>query len=778
MPRLERQYLTSFLLAIWLALPAAAAEPDRVGLVLSGGGARGLAHVGVLKVLEREHIPVDVIAGTSMGAIIGGLYASGLSAEQMERELLRIDWGRMFVSRVDRQQLSQRRKEEEFEFSAAIEFGLRNGELLAPQGTLSSRGLEILLRRLTLPVRAAADFDHLPTPFRAIATDMETGGQLVLSDGSLAQAMRSSMSVPGVFAPTELLAPTPASTQAAPRGGAGALGSGPSSAQDLRILGDGGLVNNLPIDVARSMGARRVIAVNVGTPLSNRASLSSLVGVTAQMLTILTEQNVQRSIASLGEQDLLITPQLGEFTAGDFARTAQLIKLGEEAAESMLPQLRRYAVSPQAYATWRLARQQVPAPAPRLADVGFSGSEQTHPGEQVLSQFASKAGEAFDQAKAERDASLLTSSGDYERVDYHVEPRTDAKGQVVGEGLNFVLEDKPWGPNYFRVGIDLSTDLSGNSAFNLRLSHNRHWLTKDGLEWRNQASIGQNPRLFTELYQPLSLKFISSDWFVSGWGDIERRNIKLYEPDSGRELGEVSRQAGSVGLDLGQPWGGFGELRLGLVHESWRIRPVVIGPDLQLQDGQIGQVWNETGLRLRAVVDQLDYANFPQGGYRLVAEYVSGKVSGGPNDRRASFDRAEGQATWVHSWGPHTLNLHGRGLIARQPEDSTQGPYSLGGFQQLSGYKPGQLAGRALVFGRASYYLRLGNTPVLSRGVFVGGSLEAGNAWQHAHDISFGDLRYAASLFVGTDTGLGPLYLAIGRAPQGGSAVYLFIGRP
>ncbi|MBV8502029.1 MAG: patatin-like phospholipase family protein [Paucibacter sp.] len=773
MPR-PRFRLATLFLALTLTLPTpamAASERERIGLVLSGGGARGLAHVGVLKVLEREHIPVDVIAGTSMGAIIGGLYASGLSAEQLERELLRIDWSRMFATRVERQQLSQRRKEEDFEFSAAIEFGLRNGELLAPQGTLSSRGLEILLRRLTLPVRAISDFDQLPTPFRAVATDMETGEQRVLGEGGLAQAMRSSMSVPGVFAPTLWSAPK------ALEGAASSTNDAASGSED-HILGDGGLVNNLPVDVARSMGAQRIIAVNVGTPLAGRASLNSLVGVTAQMITILTEQNVLRSIATLSDQDQLITPHLGSLTNTDFARTAELIRLGELEAEELLPQLRRYAVSPELYNAWRLARQQVPLPPPLLADVGFAGSQLTHP-ERLANRLQSHAGAPFDQAKAERDANLLISSGDYERVDYRVEPHTDATGKPAGEGLSFELEDKPWGPNYFRVGIDLSTDLSGNSAFDLRVSHNRHWLTEDGLEWRNQASIGQHPRLFSELYQPLTLNLGgSSEWFASAWGELARLKLKLYQPDSGQELGELSRQSGNFGLDLGQPWGGIGELRVGLIHESWRIRPVVIGPDLQLQAGQLDQIWNESGLRLRAVVDQLDYANFPQAGYRVLLEYVSGQVSGGPNDRRASFDRAEGQATWVHSWGPHTLNLNGRGLVARQPADSTQGPYSLGGFQQLSGYQPGQLMGRALLFGRASYYLRLGQTPVLSRGVFVGGSLEAGNAWQQAHEASLSDLRYAASLFVGTDTGLGPLYLAVGRAPRGGSAVYLFIGRP
>ncbi|HEX2009996.1 MAG TPA: patatin-like phospholipase family protein, partial [Roseateles sp.] len=212
-------------------------ERPKLGLVLSGGGARGIAHVGVLKVLERERIPVDVIAGTSMGAIIGGLYASGMSAAELERELLPLAWDRVFASRVERQQLSQRRKEEDFEFSAVMELGMRDGEFRAPQSTLSSRGLEILLRRFTQPVRQVQDFDKLPTPFRAVATDMESGQQIVLASGDLALAMRSSMSVPGLFSPVEWQG---------------------------RILGDGGLVNNLPVDVARSLGAQRLIAVNVG----------------------------------------------------------------------------------------------------------------------------------------------------------------------------------------------------------------------------------------------------------------------------------------------------------------------------------------------------------------------------------------------------------------------------------------------------------------------------------------------------------------------------------
>src|SRR5690606_21882797 len=252
----------------------ATASPTRprIGLVLSGGGARGLAHVGVLKVLERERIPVDVVVGTSMGAIVGGLYAAGMSAEEIEAEVLSLDWDNVFANRVERRELSQRRKEQDFEFSPVLELGLDSHGVKTPLGSISSRGLESHLRRMTLPVRQHRNFDELPIPFRALATDMETGSPVVLKEGVLATALRSSMSVPGVFSPVEV---------------------------NGRVLGDGGLVDNVPIGVARAMGVDRLIVVNVGTPIGDRRSLESLAGVTAQMINILTEQNVQRSLATL-----------------------------------------------------------------------------------------------------------------------------------------------------------------------------------------------------------------------------------------------------------------------------------------------------------------------------------------------------------------------------------------------------------------------------------------------------------------------------------------------
>ncbi|MBO9685926.1 MAG: patatin-like phospholipase family protein [Mitsuaria chitosanitabida] len=734
-------------------VPAPAAEQahrPRLGLVLSGGGARGLAHVGVLKVLEREHIPVDVITGTSMGAIIGGLYASGMSAEDLDRELTRIAWDRLFASRVDRQDLSQRRKEEDFEFSATIEFGLRNGEVRVPTGTLSSRGLEALLRRLTLPVRNVRQFDRLPTPFRAVATDMENGHERVLAEGDLALALRSSMSVPGIFAPVEW---------------------------EDRILGDGGLVNNLPIDVAREMGADRLIAVNVGTPVGGRDSLNSLIGLTAQMINILTEQNVQRSIASMNAgEDLLVTPQLGKLTSGDFDKVRDFIKAGEDAAEALLPQLRAYAVDSRTYADWRLGRLGLKTPTVMLAAVKLEGTELTNP-ERLRSQLESKPGEAFNNEKAERDMRFLSSSGDYDRVDYHVEQRAE------GETLVFNMDDKPWGPNYFRIGMDLSTDSGGDSFFNLRLSHNRHWLTDTGTEWRNQVTIGETPRLYTELYHPLGIKLgVADDWFVSGWAEANQRKQIIYD-DSSRDLDSLGqarlvRRDAAIGFDLGQPWGRWGEVRLGAISRIRYAKPDLITTATSTPElGKLRWTSYERGIRLRTVVDQLDFANFPQHGYRFTVD-----ASGGRQDNRnltsGRFLRLNLDGTVVRSFGGHTLSFYAKGLAAQQPDDSGLGGDTLGGFHQLSGYQPNQLSGNALLFTRATYYRRLNDTPFLSRGFFLGGTLEAGNTWASRRDISLKDLRYASSVFLGSDTGLGPLYVGIGYAPRGGTAFYVFIGRP
>jgi NTE family protein len=742
-------FVTLTMLFVPLQAPAqgsTASERPRVGLVLSGGGARGFAHVGVLKALEAARVPVDVIVGTSMGAIIGGLYASGMTADDLEREILAVNWGDLFDRREPRQLLSQRRKEEDFELSPVLMLGFRNGEFVLPTGAVSTRSLEMLLRRYTLSTRHLASFDGLPTPFRAVATDMETGQAVVLDHGDLAAALRASMSVPAVFSPLEV---------------------------DGRVLGDGGLVNNLPVDVARRMGADVVIAVNIGTPLAGRDTLGSVVGITTQMVNILTEQNVQASIATLTPRDLLLAPPLGQLTSADFGRASELVKIGNDYAKTVGEALARFSVDAPHYQRWVASREaQAQANTGRIgavASVTFEGVNERR-AERLATTLDTVEGQRLDVPRLEDDLQRLAALGDFERVDYSLVRRNDG-----AEDLTVHLRENTWGPNYLRVGLDLRTDFQGQGAFNLRISHNRHWLNDSGAEWRNRVQLGETVGLYSEIYQPLTLR---SDRFAAAYVDANLRKVELFGTE-GEALALVQRQSLRVGADIGWPMGllgNVGDMRVGLVAAQRRVTPELLAASIPAS-ATTSLKWREVGLRGAVIADQLDYANFPSSGYRAQGEAVFGRRSfdGAPS---SSFSSFEGTATAVKSWGVHTFNLGARLAKTSQIPLGAIDEYSLGGFQQLSGYRVGQVAGNYLVFGRLTYYRRLPWSVGVARAMFVGGSLEAGNAWTERRNISLGDLRAGSSLFVGADTGIGPLYLSIVSAPRGYTGLYLFLGRP
>ncbi|MGH8268924.1 MAG: patatin-like phospholipase family protein, partial [Steroidobacteraceae bacterium] len=311
----------------------------RIGLVLSGGGARGIAHVGVLEVLEKLHVPIDAIAGTSMGAVVGGLYASGLSPERIEATLRSMNWQGAFRDRPPREDLTLRRKQEDENFLVKFPIGIKGGRPVLPMGLIEGQSLTEMLRRLTLPVARITSFDDLPTPFRAVATDLETGQEVVMGSGDLTSAMRASLSAPGVFAPVE-------------RSG--------------RLLVDGGLSDNVPVDVAREMGVDVVIVVDVGFPLLPRKKLTSVTAISAQMLAILMRRKSQQELARLGPHDILISPALGDTSSFDFGAVHGLLGDGADAAWQMRDRLAALAVSPAQYDRYVRRREALRRPPPRI----------------------------------------------------------------------------------------------------------------------------------------------------------------------------------------------------------------------------------------------------------------------------------------------------------------------------------------------------------------------------------------------------------------------------
>jgi len=705
--------------------------------VLSGGGARGITHIGVLKVLREMRVPIDYVAGTSMGAIVGGLYASGMTPQDMERHLIGISWPTLLSDSPERSDAGFRRKELEQDFPLGLELGFRDGSMRMFKGALSGNNLELMLHELTRNVDNLASFNQLPIPFRAVATDMVTGKEVVFDHGPLYQAMRASMSVPGMFAPAEI---------------------------DGRILGDGGLVNNLPVDIVRAMGADIVIAVNIGTPLMSREQLSSAVGYAAQMVNILTEQNVRAQLALLKPTDILISPDLGDLTFLDFTAGPQFVELGEKAARAAHDRLAALSDTPAQFARVREEQMAPPDHLPKtLAFVRIEGTQFANP--KVLEKaLRTQPNEPFDIETLDADMARLYGRGDYEQVDYRLVTENGEQGVIIN------VREKSWGPNYLRFGLDLSTDLQGDSQFNVNAGHRRVWVNSYGAEWTNTVTLGSTRRYATEFYQPLN---IGNFAFGSVYGLIQRAPEYIFDGEN--RLAQYDVLTENAGIDIGMPIGTSGEIRFGPAWTHYRGDPQVASPEFPLVKS------SETGVRLLLRWDSLDNPFFPRRGLKFTGEVFGGRrtdtvpelqFESTYNSGRAQLYTNAGFAFTENSF----INVAARAGGIRAERDNVISDFNLGGFLNLSGLRTNELSGNYMALARVVYYQKIGNIAVIARGVYVGGSIEAGNTWASRDSID--GVRVAGSVFLAADTFIGPAYFAYGRTSGGRSSFYLFVGRP
>ena len=710
-------------------------DRPKIGLVLSGGGARGLAHVGVLKELEAARIPIDFVAGTSMGSIIGGLYAAGMTPAELERRILAMNWDSMFADRPPREELSLRRKTDDLRLSIPLELGMRDGQLRAPRAAVGSTGLENMLKGLTEGMPNSVAFDQLPIPFRAVATDLVTGEAVVFDRGELAAVMRASMSVPAAFAPVEI-------------GG--------------RMLVDGGLVDNLPIDVVRKMGADIVIAVNIGSPLLAREELGSIFGIGVQMLNILTEQNVRMSIAKLKPTDVLIVPDLSKVSSTDFKLGVEAIDRGAEATRGALPLLLNYALSPGDYVSQLVAQRSVASPS-RIDEIRIEGATYSS-ADTIRAQLSALTTQPFNRREIERDLAWLVGRGDFERLDYRVVTERDRNVLLVN------VQEKSWGPNYFRFGLNMGTDFRGVGEFNLVGNHTRRWLNSLGAEWRNEVQIGRSQRVSTELYQPL---LASETLFVSLGAEQRRRvaDVSFPLPDGSvsRPIAQFMGVETRVSLDLGAAFGRYGEFRIGPLYDRVRILPRIAALDFNTVRS------NESGMLASVVIDQRDSATFARSGYRVEASLHRALTSFGATD---NFSRYQWSSEYAKTFGVNTVDvaLKFGGLYSKAP--SVYPYFELGGFLQLSGLRAGELRADQFALARLMMFQQMGTMPVFGRGIYVGGSLEAGRTNSPNNNFAPDRSVFAASLFVGLDTSIGPFYLGYGHAQGSRRSAYLFLGRP
>ncbi len=526
------------ILSLWAALcsnTALAAPCDkagaqaqgrpRIGLVLGGGGARGAAHVGVLKVLKEMHIPIDCIAGTSMGAIVGGLYASGFSPEEIEREIREMDWDDVLEDQPPRPERQFRRKRDDDLYLVKKQVGYESGRLELPLGFIQGQKLDLELVRLTQHVAAIRHFDELPIPFRAVATDIETGDEIVLSSGNLARAIRASMAVPGAFDAVEL---------------------------DGRLLVDGLVTNNVPLDVAREMGADIAIVVNVGTPLKARNEITSALAIIEQYSNIVGEQNVTRQLDTLRETDVYIRPELGDISTSDFNRAADTIGLGAAAAKTARAKLAKLAITSAGYGDHLAARRGRFGEVPIVGFVRIENKSKI--GEDVLAHpFQALIGKPLDQKTLKRSIEELYGWNIFESIRYET---IEEEGK---QGLLVHVRDKSWGPNFLQLGLVLSTDFEGDSTWNIGVSLLKTALNRRAGELRLAAQIGESPLVLAELYQPLD---VGLRYFISPQLLFDSRSFSRFE--GGEEIEEVRVKRYGGGLAAGRVLGRWGEIRVGL----------------------------------------------------------------------------------------------------------------------------------------------------------------------------------------------------------------------
>ena len=724
------------------ALPALAAQPapkpgaagPRIGLALSGGGARGLAHIGVLKVLEDLRVPVHCVVGTSMGSIVGGAYASGAQPRDLERIVLATDWDAVFSDRPPRAEIASRRKFDDYKTLFAPEFGIKDGGLVLPKGIIAGVSIEAYFRMLTEPAVGTVSFQQLPIPFQAVATDIETGDAVILDRGSVAQAMRASMAIPGAISPVEI---------------------------DGRLLVDGGIANNLPIDATRKLCADVVIAVNIGTPPLKREEITSALSVTGQLINFLGLANVDRQLKSLTDRDVLIAPELGDITSGSFDRARDSIRMGEEAAGKVLDQLRRYSLPADQYEALR--EKQV---GDRLRHTGlgtvdeirFEGLKRTNP--EVLRELVhSKPGEPLTELKVGADLRRIYGRGDFESIGYRIDEEAGKRVMVI------TPQEKSWGPTYLRFGLGLATDFQGESVVSVLLQHRQTWLNRRGGEWLNEVKLGTNNSLFSEFYQPIDER---GTWFVAPYGFIGQ-TVRSVFIESDR-VARYDVNEGRVGLDGGSALGTWGEARLGYVWRKVHAKVETGSPLLpKLEE-------NSAGIRARLNVDQFDHPWFPRRGYQAeLNAYKSDESLGSHRD----YERYEGLVSVALGWGSHTFQLTALGGTDRDTDMPPYETFSLGGPLRLSGFHIDEFSGRNMSFGRLIYYNHAVKLPsVLGSGLYVGGSLEAGRT---AGDLASTNTRgtlWSGSVFIAADSFLGPGYLGLGYGEGGRWSLYLLLGIP
>ncbi len=718
------------LLLLITLTPYASAEELRTGLVLSGGGARGLAHIGVLKQLEEMNVPIHAIAGTSMGAVIGGLYAAGYTADEIEKIALELDWQNTLSDSPLREDIPFRRKQDDRDFLVKQRLSFDRGRLNLPLGLLQGQNLGLALEALLVHTNDIDSFDHLPIPFRAVATDIASGEAVIFDHGHLPLAIRASIALPGFFAPVNV---------------------------DGRMLVDGVLVKNLPVDIARSMGVDRVIVVDTGTPLKSAEQLTSIIDIMDQTTSLLTRTNTQEQIDTLGPDDLLLQPELGTMAFSSFDQADAAILAGA-ASLSESPQGQAFADrSLRDKPGGNLARIR-PLRQPIISSIAVENSGKVSD-EVVRSMLRQPLGEPLNLARLEEDMGTIYGTDYFSRVSYEI---------IHGEETNTLLvrtSGRETGTDYLRLGLNLVDDFKGGSQFNIGASFRVNGVNPLGAEWLTRLQVGENQVFYSEFYQPLDF---GSRYFVAPFVDAESRNVEVIVDND--PIVDYRQTRYGTGFNLGRQIANNGEVRFGLSRYKGESRVRVGDPQLPSFN------FEEAFYTLQIDRDTLDNVNFPRSGDEARLVWRQSEPDLGADER---YEQVELRANKAFSKGANSFQL---GIFGGRTDGGVgvaQSSFLLGGPGQFSGFRQNGLAGQNYNLGRVVYYRRLnpGNYVPVGIPVYLGTSFEYGRVYNKEDNGFDSGYMTAGSLLLGLDTFLGPLFFGLGANQEGERALYMKLGQ-
>lgn len=747
---MEKHKMTSFqyrlffcLMSIFLCFDAFADRP-KIGLALGGGGAKGGAHIGVLKVLELENIPVDYIAGTSIGSVIGGFYALGYSADEIETRMQSVHWEEGYSDSIPREKLPYRLKQRD-QFNVPLNVGHEGYRIKTPSGLLYGQTASILLRDAFGDIANFDHFDKLPIPYRAIATDLSLNKAVILDRGNLLMSMRASSNVPGILAPVKY---------------------------EDKLLVDGGIANNLPIDIVKAMGADVIIAIDIGDPLEKTENLDDTVTILGQLSSFLTVASTDHQKSLLGQNDVLLKPNISDLSTTDWSTFPQSIEKGEKAALANLSKLRLLSVSEDEYLAYQIKKKQshmmiLASMAKPVTQIRLNNHSEVHE-ELILDALNLQEGETLTKSQVNDAVEQIYSLNEFQFVDIQLEEHG------TGRTLTFETDEKSWGPNFFEFGLGWETNFTDESFIDLDFAYTMTNLTRYGGEWRSQLELGNEPALSSEFYAPLDSY---RQFFSRSIYEFESINWVL---DSTTTLPfKIEQRVNQVRQGVGVNLDRHGIIELGVFAESGFLKnDYLLASDIS---------YDTYGSYFSVGYDDLDSLIFPTQGKRLlitlqgrredvknVAFKTGGESQLGAHARQLNIE-------WKGA-----LNIDSHAFVSKLDftrmyldgvKDSVK-VAQLGGFLNLSGYNARALTGPHKLFGALiyQYNLRGGVFKKTQLPFYLGVSAEAGNVWSLEEEIDLSDLIYASSIYLGTNTKLGPIALGYGFNEESEKSIYFYLG--